>query len=65
MFTDLTLHQLGTFKKTKERQCGHLEAITHQNLTIEDEFQGNSCIYILLDGCLVKCEVPGDEEIVC
>ena len=65
VFYDFTFHQLGSLQKTKEIRCGHAEAISHKVLTLHDEFLGKSCIYGLLNGCLMQCEVPGDEVAVC
>ena len=65
VFYDITVHQLGSLQKTKETQCSHYEALSNQILTIEKEYLGQSCIYGLMSGSFMQCEVPGDEKDVC
>ena len=62
VFYDITFHQLGSFEKTKEMRCGQSLS---RNLTVQEEFLGQACIYGLLSGDVKQCEVPGDEEHMC
>eukprot|EP00092_Neocalanus_flemingeri_P067171 GFUD01081934.1.p1 GENE.GFUD01081934.1~~GFUD01081934.1.p1 ORF type:complete len:266 (-),score=14.54 GFUD01081934.1:16-813(-) len=66
VFYDITLHQSGSFQKSKEMHCGHFEAqhfATMQLITNRTDFLEQNCVHGLMSGAYLECEVP--EEHVC